>query len=72
MARGSHPRSSRRHSVLCLFKHAHAGLRSGVGKIFQLGKLPVNTQIGAYYNVVHPDDGANWQLRAQVQFMFPK
>jgi hypothetical protein len=26
----------------------------------------------AYYNVVHPDDGANWQIRAQVQFMFPK
>lgn len=44
----------------------------GIGKIFHLGKLPVNTQLGAYYNVVHPDDGANWQLRAQVQFMFPK
>jgi hypothetical protein len=44
----------------------------GVGKIFHLGKLPVSTQLGAYYNVVHPDNGANWQLRAQVQFMFPK
>jgi len=44
----------------------------GVGKIFRLGKLPVNTQLGAYYNVVKPDNGANWQLRAQVQFMFPK
>jgi hypothetical protein len=44
----------------------------GVGHIFHFGRLPVNTQIGAYYNVVHPDDGANWQLRFQVQFMFPK
>ena len=44
----------------------------GVGKIFHLGKLPVNTQLSAYYNVVTPDDGANWQIRAQVQFMFPK
>ena len=44
----------------------------GVGHIFHLGRLPVNTQIGGYYNVVHPDDGANWQLRVQVQFMFPK
>jgi hypothetical protein len=44
----------------------------GIGKIFHLGKLPVNTQLGAYYNVVHPDDGANWQLRLQVQLMFPK
>jgi hypothetical protein len=47
-------------------------LGGGIGKIFHLGRLPVNTQLGAYYNVVHPDDGANWQLRLQVQFMFPK
>ena len=44
----------------------------GIGKIFHLGKLPVNTQLGAYYNVVHPDEGASWQMRLQVQFMFPK
>jgi len=44
----------------------------GVGKIFHVGKLPVNTQLSAYYNVVRPDDGANWQIRAQVQLMFPK
>jgi hypothetical protein len=44
----------------------------GVGKIFHLGKLPVNTQLSAYYNVVRPDDGPNWQIRFQVQLMFPK
>ena len=47
-------------------------LGGGIGKIFHIGKLPVNTQFGAYYNVVHPDDGATWQMRLQVQFMFPK
>jgi hypothetical protein len=47
-------------------------LGGGVGKIFHFGKLPVNTQLSAYYNVVRPDDGANWQIRVQVQFMFPK
>mgnify|MGYP003507128898 CR=1 FL=1 len=47
-------------------------LGGGIGKIFHLGKLPVNTQLGAYYNVVHPDNGATWSLRLQVQFMFPK
>jgi hypothetical protein len=47
-------------------------LGGGAGKIFHLGKLPVNTSIAAYYNVVRPDFGANWQIRAQVQFMFPK
>lgn len=44
----------------------------GVGHIFHFGKLPVNSQIGAYYNVVRPDAGANWQARIQVQVMFPK
>ena len=48
-------------------------LGGGIGKIFHIGKLPVNTQIGAYYNVVTPEDnGAEWQLRFQVQLMFPK
>ena len=47
-------------------------LGGGVGHIFHLGKLPVNTQIGGYYNVVTPDYGADWQLRVQVQLMFPK
>lgn len=47
-------------------------LGGGIGKIFHFGRLPVNMQISGYYNVVKPDDGPNWQLRAQVQFMFPK
>ncbi len=47
-------------------------LGGGIGKIFHFGKLPVNTQLSAYYNVVKPDFGANWQIRAQVQLMFPK
>jgi hypothetical protein len=44
----------------------------GVGKIFHVGKLPVNVQLSAYGNVVTPDNGADWQLRFQVQLMFPK
>ncbi len=47
-------------------------LGGGVGKIFHLGRLPVNTSLAAYYNIVHPDNGANWQLRFQVQLLFPK
>jgi hypothetical protein len=47
-------------------------LGGGVGKIFHFGKLPVNTQISAYYNVVRPDNAPNWQIRVQAQFMFPK
>jgi hypothetical protein len=35
-------------------------------------RLPVNTQVGAYYNVVCPDNAAEWQLRIQIQFLFPR
>jgi hypothetical protein len=34
--------------------------------------ISVPFQNNTNYNVVHPDDGPNWQLRFQVQFMFPK
>ena len=44
----------------------------GVGKIFHIGKLPLNGQISAYYNVITPENGADWQLRVQLQFLFPK
>ena len=45
---------------------------AGVGKIFRFGKLPINSQIAGYYNVVRPDLAPNWQIRVQVQAMFPK
>jgi hypothetical protein len=44
----------------------------GLGKIFRAGKQPLNGQIGAYYNAKKPDIGPEWQLRVQLQFLFPK
>jgi len=44
----------------------------GLGKIFRIGKLPMNGQIGYYNYIVAPDYGPDWQLRAQLNFMFPK
>lgn len=44
----------------------------GIGQIMRFGNQPVNLQLGGYYNVVRPDNAAQWQLRAQVQFLFPK
>lgn len=44
----------------------------GFGKIFRIGRQPVNTQIQAFYNVEKPEYGADWQLRLQWQFLFPK
>jgi len=47
-------------------------LGGGVGRIFHFGERPVNTRLGAYYNVVGPDYVANWQTQFQRKFMFPK
>jgi hypothetical protein len=44
----------------------------GIGQITRFGKQPVNMQASAYYNVKKPDFGADWQLRLQLQLMFPK
>jgi hypothetical protein len=58
-------------------------LGGGFGKLFRLGqilpleghplaKLPINTQLAAYGNVATPEFGPKWQLRLQIQFLFPK
>jgi hypothetical protein len=46
----------------------------GFGRLIRVGKLPVNLQAQAFYNVVKPDDDptADWTLRLQMQFLFPK
>jgi hypothetical protein len=44
----------------------------GVGRIIRIGALPLGVDLGAYYNVVRPDNGAEWQLRARVNFLFPR
>jgi hypothetical protein len=44
----------------------------GVGKLFRLDRLPINTQLQAFYNVERPQFAADWQLRVQFQFLFPK
>jgi hypothetical protein len=47
-------------------------LGGGIGKIVHLGQLPVNMQLSGYYNVARVTEGPNWQIRTQVQFLFPK
>jgi len=44
----------------------------GIGRIFKMGNQPVNAQVSAYYNVEKPEYGADWQLRLQLQFLFPR
>ena len=44
----------------------------GVGKIFHVGKLPLSAEVHAYYNVMKQDLDADWQVRFQVQALFPR
>jgi hypothetical protein len=44
----------------------------GVGKIVKIGKLPINAQVSAYKNIETPEFGADWQIRLQLQFLFPR
>ncbi|MFV1981409.1 MAG: neuromedin U [Rhodothermia bacterium] len=43
----------------------------GGGRVIFLGKLPLNLQVGAYYNAVKPEFGPDWQLRVQAQILIP-
>lgn len=44
----------------------------GFGRVFNIGRQPVNMSIGAYWNAVHPDGAADWTLRTQVTLLFPR
>ncbi|WP_282037968.1 hypothetical protein [Saccharicrinis aurantiacus] len=43
----------------------------GAGKVFRIGKQPININAHLYYNAVRPDGWAKVQSRLQVQFLFP-
>ncbi len=38
----------------------------GAGRVFKIGKLPINLSLATYDNVVKPSYGADWQLRVQI------
>ncbi len=50
----------------------------GGGKIFRIGRQPMNGQIQAFYNLVTAENeagvrtGPTWSLRVQLQLLFPK
>ena len=44
----------------------------GAGKVFRIGKLPINANAHVYYNAVRPDGVGEWGSRLQLQFLFPK
>ena len=47
-------------------------LGGGVGRVFSVGAQPVNMTLQAYDNVITTEGGTDWQLRFQVQLLFPQ
>ncbi|HKR84447.1 MAG TPA: hypothetical protein VJS37_09740 [Terriglobales bacterium] len=49
-------------------------LGGGFGRIFRVGRQPVNGSVSAYYNVVRPDatPSPTWQLRVQIALLYPR
>lgn len=44
----------------------------GVGKLFNIGKQPINASLQAYLNAEKPKHGPEWTARFQFQLLFPK
>lgn len=44
----------------------------GVGRVFPIGRQPVNTSLQAYYNVERPSGGPEWSLRFSLSLLFPR
>jgi hypothetical protein len=47
-------------------------LGGGFGKVYRIGKRPVNAGVQAYYNVEKPEFAADWSIRIQMTLLFPR
>ena len=47
-------------------------LGGGVGRLFTIGKQPINTRFGGFYNVERPEGAPDWALKLTIQLLFPK
>jgi hypothetical protein len=43
-----------------------------VSKVTHFGSRPVNLLLGYYKNAEHPDGGADYQVRFQLNLLFPQ
>ena len=47
-------------------------LGGGFGRIFQVGKQPMNARAEACYNAIHPDGAPNGTVGGTMRWLFPK
>jgi hypothetical protein len=56
---------------MCCGKHLIVPIGSCVGKVVHYDELPLNLQLGAYYNSEKSEEGPSWQLHFQLHFQLP-
>ena len=44
----------------------------GIGRVFRVGKQPMNATLKVYHNIESPTTGSDTQIQFQLQFLFPK
>jgi hypothetical protein len=47
-------------------------LGAGFGKLTKIGRRPISWQAGGYYFIVSPDNGPAWELRLQLNLLYPR
>lgn len=47
-------------------------LGGSISQILKFGELPVKAGLSAYYNIVKPDNGPEWQLQLQFTLILPE
>ena len=47
-------------------------LGGGAGRLFTIGKQPINTRLEFYYNVERPELAPDWAMKFTIAFLFPK
>ncbi len=45
---------------------------AGIGRVFNIGRQPVNMKLAGYYNVEKPDGAGDWTLQLSLTFLFPR
>lgn len=45
---------------------------AGFGRVFAIRQQPVNMSAAAYWNAIRPEGAAEWTLRLQMNFLFPR
>jgi hypothetical protein len=45
---------------------------AGVGRTFAIGRQPMTVILTNFYNAVRPTGGPEWNIRLQIQFLFPQ